>query len=197
MTHRVAVIASASGNGKTTLARELARRLGVEAIELDALVHGPNWTETPDAELRERLAPMLARDTWVCDGTYRNKLGDLVLDAADTVIWLDLPIVVWLPRLIRRTAHRIRYRETLWNGNRETLKGAIGSRDALIPYALAHARSASPHVAPGTRTMARGAASIDPRGRLSTCLATQRLDIVIAPRSCVSEDSINQRNVMR
>ena len=133
---RIAVIASASGNGKTTLARDLARRLGVEAIELDALVHGPNWTETPDAELRERLTPMLARDTWVCDGTYRNKLGDLVLDAADTVIWLDLSIVVWLPRLVRRTSRRIRHREVLWNGNRETLKGAIGSRDALIPYAL-------------------------------------------------------------
>ena len=40
------VLASASGNGKTTLGRELARRLDVPFDELDALVHGPNWTET-------------------------------------------------------------------------------------------------------------------------------------------------------
>jgi hypothetical protein len=133
---RVAVISSASGNGKTTLARELARRLGVEAIELDALVHGPNWTETPDAILREVLEPLLASERWVCDGTYRSKLGDLVLDAADTIVWLDQSILVWMPRLVKRTYRRIRHRETLWNGNRETLKGAIGSRDALIPYAV-------------------------------------------------------------
>jgi shikimate kinase len=45
---RVAIIASASGNGKTTLGRELAARLDVPFVELDALVHGPGWTETPD-----------------------------------------------------------------------------------------------------------------------------------------------------
>ena len=56
---RVAIIASASGNGKTTLGRALAARLGVRFVELDALVHGPNWAETPDAELRATLAPIL------------------------------------------------------------------------------------------------------------------------------------------
>ena len=53
---RVAIIASASGNGKTTLGRALAARLGVRFVELDALVHGPDWTETPDDELRATLA---------------------------------------------------------------------------------------------------------------------------------------------
>jgi SpoVK/Ycf46/Vps4 family AAA+-type ATPase len=42
---RVAIIASASGNGKTTLGRALAKRLGVRFVELDALVHGPGWTK--------------------------------------------------------------------------------------------------------------------------------------------------------
>jgi shikimate kinase len=35
---RVAIIASASGNGKTTLGRHLARELGVPFVELDALI---------------------------------------------------------------------------------------------------------------------------------------------------------------
>jgi shikimate kinase len=54
---KVAIIASASGNGKTTLGRELAQRMGVEFVELDALVHGPGWTETPDDVLVAQLAP--------------------------------------------------------------------------------------------------------------------------------------------
>jgi adenylate kinase family enzyme len=131
---RIAVIASASGNGKTTLARELARRLDVPFVELDALVHGPNWTETPDDVLRAKVEPIVASDGWVIDGTYRGKLGDLVLDGADLVVWLDLPIRVWLPRLLSRTYRRVRNREELWNGNRETWRNLLFGWDALLPY---------------------------------------------------------------
>jgi adenylate kinase family enzyme len=133
---RVAIIASASGNGKTTLGRALAARLGVRFVELDALVHGPNWTETPDAELRALVLPILAEEGWVIDGSYSRKLGLLVLDAADTVVWLDLPIRVWLPRLVRRTGRRVAGREPLWNGNRENVLTAVWGRESLFGYAV-------------------------------------------------------------
>lgn len=133
---RIAVIASASGNGKTTLGRELADRLGVPFVELDALVHGPGWTETPANEVRTRLEPILAGEAWVIDGSYQSKIGDLVLHQADLVVWLDLPIRVWLPRLGRRTWRRLRGHETLWNGNRESLRSAVWGRDSLFGFAL-------------------------------------------------------------
>ena len=136
MPRKVAVIASASGNGKTTLGRELARRLGVPFVELDALVHGPGWVETPDDELRAEVEQILASDGWVIDGTYQRKLGDLVLRSADAVVWLDLPVRVWLPRLVRRTARRVGGRERLWNDNRESLLGAIWGRESLFVWAL-------------------------------------------------------------
>jgi adenylate kinase family enzyme len=134
--NRIAIIGSASGNGKTTLGRELARRLAVPFHEIDGLNHGPGWTEATPNALRARVEPLVAGDRWVIDGVYRGKLGDLVLAAADTIIWLDLPVRVWLPRLVRRTARRILRREELWNGNRETLRAAFWGRDALIPFAL-------------------------------------------------------------
>lgn len=133
---KISVTASASGSGKTTVGRALAQRLDVPFVELDALVHGPNWTETSDAELRRLLAPILGEEGWVIDGGYRGKLGDLVLTEADLVVWIDLPILVWLPRLARRTARRLRTREEIFNGNRESFRSTVWGRDALIPYAL-------------------------------------------------------------
>ena len=133
---RVAVIASASGNGKTTLGRALAARLDVPFVELDALVHGPNWTETSDEGLRALVTPIVALDAWVIDGTYMSKIGNLVLDAADTIVWLDLPIRVWFPRLLRRSVRRISGREPMWNDNRETLRGVFGGRDSLFGFAF-------------------------------------------------------------
>lgn len=130
------MIASASGSGKTTVGRELARRLGVPFVELDELNHGPGWTEATADELRARVEPIVATDGWVIDGGYRSKLGDLVLGSADTVVWLDLPRREWLPRLLRRTIVRIVRREELWAGNRETFRGAFVGRDALLPFAL-------------------------------------------------------------
>jgi shikimate kinase len=133
---KIAVIASASGNGKTTVGRALAHQLDVPFVELDALVHGPGWVETSDADLHAQLEPIVASGGWVIDGTYQRKLGDLVLGAADVVVWLDLPIRVWLPRLMRRTWRRLRRREELWNGNRESLSNAVWGRDSLFIYAL-------------------------------------------------------------
>jgi adenylate kinase family enzyme len=137
---RVAVIASASGCGKTTVGRAIAARLAVPFVELDALHHGPGWTEATADELRARVEPLVATDAWVIDGGYRGKLGDLVLGAADIVVWLDLPVRTWLPRLLRRTFGRIVRRQELWGGNRETFRGAFVGRDALIPWSLRHYR---------------------------------------------------------
>ena len=132
---RVAIIASASGCGKTTFGQALAARLGVSFHELDAIHHQAGWTELDADELRRRVGPLVASDAWVIDGSYRSKLGDLVLEAADTVVWLDLPRRVWLPRLLARTLRRLVTREELWNGNRESLRGAF-FRDSVVRHAL-------------------------------------------------------------
>jgi len=130
------MVASASGNGKTTVGKLLADRLGVPFLELDALVHGPGWVETSDEELRRLVEPVVAQDGWVIDGTYDRKLDSLVLDAADTVVWLDLPLRIVLPRLFRRTLRRIRGRELLWNDNEETFRTAFWGRESLFAWAV-------------------------------------------------------------
>jgi adenylate kinase family enzyme len=117
-----------SGSGKTTLARALADRLGVPHIELDALNHQPGWQERTVEELRAALGPLLAGDGWVVDGNYRNRIGDLVRETADTVVWLDLPKPIVVGRVLRRTVRRVVTRQELWNGNREPFAN-LWSRD--------------------------------------------------------------------
>ena len=44
---RRTVVVGTTGSGKTTVAAELARRLGVSHVEMDALYWGPDWTSPP------------------------------------------------------------------------------------------------------------------------------------------------------
>ena len=121
------------GAGKSTIAPDLANRLGVTYIELDDLHHGPNWSEPTDEAFQAVVRDALeaAPGGWVVDGNYDSKLGDLVLAQADTIVWLDLPLSVKWRRVWRRTMHRIRNRVELWNGNRERWRDQVASRDSI------------------------------------------------------------------
>ena len=135
MPRKIAVVGG-SGSGKTTVARRLAERHDLRYIELDALFWGPNWTGCPRDEFRTRVEDAISSDAWVADGNYMGQLGDLVLERAELVVWLDLPLRVTFPRLWRRTRQRMRDRTELWAGNRETWREVLFSRDSLFLWAL-------------------------------------------------------------
>jgi len=99
------LILGRTGSGKTTLARELAAAIGVRHVELDALYFGPSFCTAPLPVLRDRTSAAIAGDRWVTDGN-KSAVRDLVWPRADTVIWLDYPLVVCLWRLARRALWR-------------------------------------------------------------------------------------------
>ena len=133
-------VIGASGTGKSTLAAELAGRLGIPHVELDAVHHGPGWAEPDLDEFRAAVAAEIARPGWVVDGAYLAKLGEVVPRAADTIVWLDLPLRLALSRLAARSASRIWRRTELWNGNRETIRGVVWGRESLLWWAVTRHR---------------------------------------------------------
>ena len=102
---RVLVIGS-GGAGKSTFAARLGARLGLPVIHLDALYWKAGWVDTPPDDWARVVADAVERDAWVMDGNYGGTL-DVRLAACDTVVFLDLPRLVCLWRVLRRW---LRYR---------------------------------------------------------------------------------------
>jgi adenylate kinase family enzyme len=129
------VIIGTSGSGKSTLAERLAQRLGLVHLELDAFVHGPGWQSVPQDRFRRALEERMGTRRWVCDGNYFDRTVEWVWPRADTIVWLDMPLRLVVPRLVRRSIRRIVTGEELWNGNHEEWTALVG-RDSVVAWAV-------------------------------------------------------------
>ncbi len=99
------VIVGRTGSGKTSLARELARALGVPHVELDSLYFNHDLSTVPLSLLRTRTAEAISPERWVTDGN-KSTVRDLVWPRADTLVWLDFPLAVSVWRLLKRARQR-------------------------------------------------------------------------------------------
>lgn len=122
-----------SGAGKTTAARQIAARYDLPYHEMDALAFGPNWSTPPG--FIDDVEQILIEPRWVFDSWGYPAVRDAMWAAADTVIWLDYPRRVVLPRLARRCLRRSLLRTRLFGGNRERWRDWL-SPDHPLPYAV-------------------------------------------------------------
>jgi adenylate kinase family enzyme len=104
---RILIIGS-GGAGKSTLARRLGERTGIEVIHLDNLFWHPGWVRTEKAEWLEIVRQAIAKESWIMDGNFGSTLEMRVV-AADTIIFLDMPRYICIYRILKRW---IMYRNT-------------------------------------------------------------------------------------
>ena len=121
----------ASGSGKTTTSRAIAKHLGYPLLEIDSVYWLPKWTERERSETRRLVLEFAEQPRWVIDGNYSGLLDDSLDGLTDVHVWLDLPRWHTCLTVARRTVRRSRTKEDLWDtGNTETL-GSLLKRKPL------------------------------------------------------------------
>ncbi|MFC1959564.1 AAA family ATPase [Chloroflexota bacterium] len=133
------IIGGATCSGKTTLASNLAHRLGYPHVEMDALFWEADWQEAPPDIFRERVSQALDGATWITDGNY-SSVRDLVWGRADTLVWLDYRLVVIMPRLFKRTLARIITQEKLWGKTQDSWRHQLGRGSIFLLLLKSHPR---------------------------------------------------------
>lgn len=115
------VIIGSPGAGKSTLARKLGRKLQIQVIHLDRLFWYPGWKEKPRNTRIGILQERVSRRQWIIEGTYLNS-SEPRLEAADTIIFLDIPFYLCLQRIIKQHFKRQGdYRHDLKEGCKDEL----------------------------------------------------------------------------
>ncbi|MEI5907333.1 DNA topology modulation protein [Bacillus spongiae] len=97
---KIALIGS-GGSGKSTLATELGNKLNINVFHLDQLLWNPNWAATSYEEQRQIQNELLSESSWIIDGNY-NRTMDIRLEAADTIIFLDISRYICVSRVFKR-----------------------------------------------------------------------------------------------
>ncbi|MGM7700431.1 DNA topology modulation protein [Pseudalkalibacillus sp. Hm43] len=97
---KIAIIGS-PGAGKSTLSRRLSVVSGIEVYHLDRLYWKPGWVESSREEIRRIQLELVQKDQWIIDGNFGSTM-DIRLDAADTIVFLDIPRSKCFYRVIKR-----------------------------------------------------------------------------------------------
>lgn len=121
---KLAIIGS-SGAGKSTLARQLEEVTDLPVFHLDVLHWKADWEMTSKEEQIRIQKELVKKEKWIIDGNYGGTL-DIRLDAADTVIFLDLHRTLCLYRVVKRALkYRNKPRPDMTEGNKERIDFAF------------------------------------------------------------------------
>jgi hypothetical protein len=93
-------IIGGAGTGKTTLGNWLANQLDCPHYDLDQVGWGPKG-KVPLEQRFESVDRILKLSSWVTEGIFLW-WTDPLLDAADAIVWLDLPFPLTAWRMVKR-----------------------------------------------------------------------------------------------
>lgn len=95
------MIVGLSGAGKSVLAQQLGKAYALPVCHLDRYYWKPGWQEIDPKAFKEIHTALVAQEQWIIEGNSMMTFQDRI-SAADTIIYLDLPRVSCLWRVIKR-----------------------------------------------------------------------------------------------
>ena len=115
--------------GKSTLARAIARKHGLEFIELDAIRHMPGWQLRPEEEVKRIATERMDSNPrgWVTDHNFK-----FIYERTESVIVLELPFRTIFWRNLKRSLRRAWTKELVCGGNTETFRQHFTSGESMI-----------------------------------------------------------------
>ncbi len=134
---RIAIV-GCGGSGKSRLSRSLGTVLGITPVHLDGMYYNQDWKPLEKDQFAARQRDLVTAPRWIIDGNYASSLP-IRLQAADTVIFLDLPGWTCLWGIAqRRLRHRGGQHKDLGVYDRITWK--------FVRYILGYRRHMAPRV---------------------------------------------------
>ena len=129
---RVAVFGNAGG-GKSTLARELAAITGLPLQVIDKLQYRAGGVKVPHEEYLQAHATLLATDEWIIDGFgCKNSVWER-FEAADTLIYVDLPLAIHALWVTKRLVKGLFVAPQGWPEKSPIISSSISSYRVLWP----------------------------------------------------------------
>ena len=124
--NKVAVFGN-TGGGKSTLSKRLAEITGLPWVPLDSLKYKPGGGEVPHAEIKAAHEALLQQDQWIIDGIVSQDTLWNRLDEADTLVYLDMPVLQHYWWVTKRFLLGAWVPPAGWPENSPLLKGTLTS----------------------------------------------------------------------
>jgi adenylate kinase family enzyme len=127
---KVAVFGNAGG-GKSTLARHLAELTRLPLYPLDTIKYKAGGGEVPHDEYLRTHTNLLSRDEWIIDGFGCVTSAWERFSAADTLVYIDLPLFTHLGWVTKRLIKGIFVTPEGWPENSPIWSSTISSYRVL------------------------------------------------------------------
>ena len=119
------------GSGKSTLSKNLASATGIQLHPLDSIAYKKNGDMVDRKNYDREHGKILSSDSWIIDGFGPIESFSKRLDAADTLIYIELPYIVSYWLVTKRLLKGLVVKPEGWPDGSSILKGTLESYRTL------------------------------------------------------------------